>query len=478
MRAATASDWWRRVYSRPYRCALKRLQFTDVVGLGSGEIAFDGGITALCGGNGVGKSTMLDAILGSVGPDGSLQKIALATRFQRAELTAQVEASCHSRDIHTTFNPFTRRNEEAPIPIEKLTPAAESQRYVTFLHGITNFSELLEGYSPKRLSEEELEIRKYVVGREYEFCDVFELEDHPGFENIPYFVVSSGSEVYGAEGMGLGELALHITLWQLEQASNDSVVLLEEPENHVSPRSQIALLDVIAQMSVEKGLWVIMSTHSSHILTNVPLTHVRLLYRAGKQVAINSRPTASQLNQVLGTRGITRGMLVAEDSVAVEMARSALIFASPELLHQLEFHVGGSTGHIDGVLKYHPKMAAFRAVGLFDGDQRAVAAAHGTPAVFLPGEVAPDRLLRDAAVSNVASLAERLGRSRDDLTFVVGELQGVDHHDWLVELARRLALPYEVVLRAVLHVWVFSPEGKMAAVEFARDVVAAISEPV
>ena len=62
MRHVKALDHWRHVYNNAYRRYIQSFNYSNIAGVGSGEIVFRGGINAICGGNGVGKSTLLDAI--------------------------------------------------------------------------------------------------------------------------------------------------------------------------------------------------------------------------------------------------------------------------------------------------------------------------------------------------------------------------------------------------------------------------------
>ena len=98
---------------------------------------------------------------------------------------------------------------------------------------------------------------------------------------MAYFEVTTEGVTYGSEMMGLGELALHLMLWHLERVEPQSIMLIEEPETHISPRSQQALLNVLARASARKKLWVIVTTHSAGIVARIPREHIRLVYRDG-----------------------------------------------------------------------------------------------------------------------------------------------------------------------------------------------------
>src|SRR5207249_4749613 len=103
--------------------------------------------------------------------------------------------------------------------------------------------------------------------KEYSECKIFEVPEYDEIEKFPYFKATSNGVSYGSETMGQGELSLLIVLWELLTLPKNSILLLEEPETHVSPRSQEALMNVIAQNIVEKGIWTIVTTHSPVIVS-------------------------------------------------------------------------------------------------------------------------------------------------------------------------------------------------------------------
>jgi len=62
VRAAKFNDYWRKVFLRQYPCQYLSLRYSGLRPLCDSEITFSPGITAIVGGNGVGKSTLMHAI--------------------------------------------------------------------------------------------------------------------------------------------------------------------------------------------------------------------------------------------------------------------------------------------------------------------------------------------------------------------------------------------------------------------------------
>jgi hypothetical protein len=142
--------------------------------------------------------------------------------------------------------------EPLNLPLHMLIPTAESARLMHTLGSLSNLDELLEAYSPAQLAESEVDKLSYLVGREYETVEIFEIGDETEGFAFPYMVVTAAGTKYGSEDMGLGELALHLTNWHLSRVPENSILLLEEPETHISPRSQHTLLNILAEYATDE----------------------------------------------------------------------------------------------------------------------------------------------------------------------------------------------------------------------------------
>lgn len=459
MRSARAQDWRRRISEKIYALRLDLLVFKRVIGIGSGEVPFKGAITALCGGNGVGKTTLLRAVLGALDPSNAnpLIRRMLDSELE-ASLTVDGEAQKRASRFQSDVEPIIDGSDSPPIT--RIDPGAESARLISLFSETPNLDELLEPLAPAESDRDELAALSYLVGREYSSCKTYEIEEYNNQPTFPYFVVESWGATYGSEHMGLGELALFLMYWQLKRIGAGSVLLLEEPETHISPQSQHALLDIIAKFSTQKSLWVILTTHSPGILANIPLKHIRLLSREGGAVTVNNSPTRSQLNSVLGIRQQFLGALLVEDRAAKEFARAWLNHNDPEILRWFDIVTTGSEAETIAALKF-PKIDGWLSlIGIFDGDARArIKEDFRWPYAFLPGKQSPERTLREAAIGKAALIAQRFNHPVEEIAFILSEIEGRDPHDWFEEFYKRLGVSYEQLMSALFSVWVEKPEN-------------------
>lgn len=460
MRSARADDHWRRVYDHSYQSSILDLEYQAVQGLGSGNLAFGGGITAICGGNGVGKTTVLLALLGILKPSEILSSRSRSLRLSGNHLSANILD--RGQQILRTFNLMT--GEVDPVntlaEVQWVDFAYQCPKMMTYFGQTTNLDEFLETVEPQQSDSAELEVASYLVGKEYTSRSTYELEDVDPEQNpLPYFRVSDGGAEYGTETMGLGELSIHYMMWLLKRAARDSIMLIEEPETYLAPRSQQALLNILAEYSARMGIWVVLTTHSPTLLNRIPVGHVKFLARVNNLLKVTSPTAHSDYFPALGMPILRKGVLLVEDRASRQFATEWIGHHNPRLLQEFEIKDASGVDPIRKALQIFPKLDGwFKIVGLFDGDQRGKLNDElAWPYTFLPGDLDPETQLRQAASQEPTRLSAELGRSEDRVYTALGTLQGQDHHDWFEELARYTAVSYNELMRALFRTWVSDP---------------------
>lgn len=469
MKEAKAKEYWKAIHRRPYKTRIEHLDFQDVPNLGNNGVSFSAGLTAICGGNGAGKTTLLEAIFTALAGERNNQSTSAAKKFSGATLTVRGTVE----DVPVSVQvPHGNPPLGGPIPSIQATfldPAAESRRVLSLLQATANFAEILEAITPRQYSTEELDEISYLVGKKYTACSLYEIEDFGEEEAFPYSHVVAGSSQYGSESMGQGELAIHILTWQLDRMPEGSVVLIEEPEAHLAPRSQLALMNHVARAITKKGLCVIITTHSPAILLNIPRDNIRLVARADDGIQLIERPTKVDLDTVLGSKPRFSGLLLVEDKAAREFVLALLERLSPDIARTNQVIDMGSHSDISVILNRFPHTAKWLAiVGIYDGDQRGEDISPNWPYLFLPGTAGPERLLRDAV--NAAQLSAALSRPESSINLALSSLEGNDDHDWLEGLGPALGIPYERVMAALVETWLNSPSSAELANELIKKI--------
>src|SRR6185437_2297275 len=185
--------------------------------------------------------------------------------------------------------------------------------------------------------------------------EVYEIADYGPFERFPYFRVFAGGTWYGSEAMGRGELCLLLTYWTLRDVRKDSILVLEEPETHVSPQSQKQLMNVIAKFCDEKGIWVVIATHSPTIVSRIPEENLVMLISEQESARQISLASKLQLSILLGGGVAFIGALITEDNAAKDFLIVLLQELDPDLYAQFEVISAKGAGNITLVLNSMPR---------------------------------------------------------------------------------------------------------------------------
>lgn len=373
MRAAQVADVWRGLFRRSFDVSYDRIDFKGVRRLGTAAIDFCPGVTAVVGGNGVGKSTLMSTIIRSLGPAHNSHAATLfnAANIEiRGKLTGIPDRAVVSTSIAgetVAVDPI-----EATIPKHHwIDPSTNAARVQKVILEDSDFSANLEGIDPEEYGDEDREALSYIVGKTYDHVEIFEIE-YADIGNLPYFKVRAEGIEYDSAQMGLGELSLFLIYWELRAVELNSIVLIEEPETHVSPRSQECLINVCAKICLQKGLNLIITTHSPFIIWRLPPENLRLLIRDGENVGVISAPTHDQVARILGDRLNYHGVLLVEDELSRCVVRSILRALAPDLLEYYEVVNATSNDGIKQSIDRLPKLKNwFSMIGVFDGDQQA-----------------------------------------------------------------------------------------------------------
>lgn len=479
-RAARVEDFWKKAFSRQYANRYERLGYQNLFCLRDGAVQFHGGISAIVGGNGVGKSTLAAAL-------GELLETELAERFlvdrsrlANSELSGVIwEGDAAKNRTASGGGEKDRHLSGDSITTESwwLDPAFWAFHTRKKVVEDPNFLDVIEPLTPKTLDSGQLEKLSHMVGKSYENCLIYEVADYAEFHRFPYFLVRANGVQYGSEGMGQGELALMLIFWVLQDLRARSILILEEPESHVSPRSQAALMEVVAETAAKKGVWVIITTHSPTVVSKIPQEHLKLLVRSETGVEVLQDVRRHDVAAVLGGGRGFSGVALVEDETAKEFAINILGAFAPDVLRQLEIVPANGESGISGALKAFPKTNTwFRLIGIYDGDQRGKVDVESLywPATYLPGETDPAVVLKSAVSHDaIEQFVAELQVNRTSLMVAMDALIGRNARDWIIELSRQITVTRPELVRSLFRMWIQSSKAEQQAREFAGAVIRA-----
>lgn len=453
MRIAEAQRKFKHVYSKEYPARLTSFGFENITTLRSGTITFTGGISVICGANGVGKSTILRAIYCGLTKDKYSDP-----RFGQPKLSSTIYIAGKETKIELDYSQVDDTPLETYLEIEFIDPSKSALSLVSFFSQQRNLDEWKESVSPIEFSEKELETLSQMVGKKYDSLKIYELDDVEGVDEspLPYFEVITNGKEYGTPTMGLGELALLYTYWRLDRSEQEAIILLEEPDTHLSYSSQEELFNIIARYSDEKNLWVILTTHSTAIASKVPRQNMILLYSHNGDTVIVQNPPLYQVLRMLGLPEKKNGLLLVEDDEAEDLLKALISIFDPSILKQYAIINLGNTGQIISSLKRIPLELGFQVVGVFDADMRnSPDIPNDLPwsHIFLPGEGSPEHVFMRIANTWHENFSKNLPRDHHELRALLGEIEAQEHHNWLDRICERLGLEKTIVIYTLTKVW-------------------------
>lgn len=454
MRRARANDHWRHVCDvtrhRPWKTV--SLTFNNVLGLGNVTLPLHHALTVVCGANGAGKSTVLSIAELLFDNENSSERS--KTRHDNCVVTAELEHTDGANSATKTFQLSNGNHQlaDTPINVHRLDPGAEWFRIKDLVRADQNWAEYLQQFEPKTLEAADLEMLSFLTHKDYSACEVFEIEGYAGESAIPYARVTANGESYGFEEMGAGEGSLFLMWWSFDRFNAPGVILLEEPETHITGHSQRALMDYLAK-KCEREMVCIATTHSTEIISYVPHECLRLLVRQGGQVAVVKSPSYPMLNTILGVGEKVKLIVVVEDRCAREMIKELLRVLRSDICNVTTVVDVGSNNVVIANAQNYPKIACPQLLCVLDGNERDTELPEGLshPVEYLPDNFAPEQFLRNGCNGRVQELAQALGIGEEEITIALAAAEGVNHHQWPFDLMKALNVSYETMVGALVR---------------------------
>lgn len=452
MRDAKARDYWSTAYKRVYGANFAEI---DLNGLNElHKIQISNGITAICGLNGAGKSTIISAIKALIGLPLSVQDCQrLQGNIVHGIAIQREKIACSSEDGERLID---KGWDLSKIQYVDCTASINTQEYMIQQ---TNLGELLEQYEEYSLDSDAIKIISYLIGKQYSSCVVWELDDVEGEDTtLPYFRVSVDGAVYDSRSMGNGEHFLLFLFWCINRTEKDTLLLIEEPETYISIKSQIAFSNYLGMQMAEKGTKIILTTHSPYILNNIKNENVRIVSRVGNNTTIVTPDENMPAESILGLSGEYVGTFFVEDRVASDLLAVILEDKAPYVLkkYTIDIATGGETAVSERL--HFPKSEKIRYdfIGVYDGDMRARLSTDNLQWkwCFLPGDTATEETFRGYSHNPdiIAKLSSYLNKNEDHIITILSTIDGSDCHDWFEELRKRLSVDGRTLVAAFYQV--------------------------
>jgi predicted ATPase len=470
MRSAERADMWGAIEKKPNReTQLVSFSFSGISGLQNGLVAFSSPITAICGVNGTGKSSILRALWATL--DWNSAEVIPEIRERLKALHSEAVLRIGGAEIRCKFPGATDAPQVPAIVVLHVDPSATAVQLQRRACEINALEELLEAITPSILERKEVTNLSGILRKQYERIEIYEIEDYSEEDPMPFVSVSEHGRDYDIRTMSLGEISVFVMYWQLLRADRNSIVLLEEPETFLSPVSQGALLDYLAAMSVRKQLSVVLTTHSPQMFARLQPNQVKFVYRSAAGALVAGEQAYDEMRKAVGIEPVVDRLLFVEDRAAREFTLGILKKLDRSILLRAEVIDVGGHAQITKVSSAIPQQVRFfRAIGVYDGDVRGQIV-NERPHIFLPGGTL-EITFRDLINSKPNDFSQRLGRNPEQIAVMLADIGGIDHHDWFEELGKRLNITYAEIMHACFEEWCSAPENRSEVDRFLLELTA------
>lgn len=242
--------------------------------------------------------------------------------------------------------------------------------------------------------------------------------------------VERAATKYSEANMGFGEARTLHLITKLETLPDKCLVLIEEPETslHLSAQHEFGryLVDVCRQ----KRHQILITTHSEFILQALPSASLVFLDRRGTSIKPIPGLSPLQAKSLMADGHVKALNVLVEDDTAKALLTEIVRRHDHAFLMSIGIHVGGDKDKIANTVR-GLEGTGIQIAAVRDADKE------GAPRenIFtLPGSKPPEKEIFQSP-SFAGYIREIYGV---DLSDFASSLRGVDHHDWFPRLAARV----------------------------------------
>ena len=430
------------------------------------------GLNALVGKNGIGKSNLMRALFNTFVTDESNQ-----SRIESLLDDDYINYSLKTKDgiYNVSRMPSSGGENSDNLLAVMYDPCTLIPRLQHFFKNESNFDELLEAFTPVELSEDKLKVVNYLTNTNYTNITFYNIEgEYDEFPILPYFTVELGDIAYNSSDMGLGELSLIYAFWLTDYISKkdkNCLLFIEEPESFLPPLTQKRLTTIFAWLLSDKGINILISTHSEHILEHIPHSHIKIIQKIGTKTEVDDINRKDEGLSLLGLSEVKKGVLFFEDSAALIFA-NALIAKSPKYTQDsFHYHISGSEGDLLKTIELlPPDLDLFKLISVFDGDTKGKYKAKlkdKTNYSYLPLTLSPEEvIIKYINAQSPASISKFLSIDVKVFMIAKNKAEGADHHDFFMDISNTLKIPFNTLFNSLCDLWASDAENETELMTF------------
>lgn len=441
----------------PWPKYLSSVTISGLRGWTGQEVRFEFPVTVLCGENGSGKSTVLKAAATAyVQIDSASKTFYQSTFFPDTawESFSNAKLSYRYREGQAERE-YTARKKIARWRFPKKRP----QRYVIWqdisrtlpLDATVGYASIAnrnaQEVSAKNLDTEIIKYYSSIMGRNYRSARfaASNIDEHRQVGIVDF----QGNE-YSQFHQGAGEDATLDILLLLQNIPDTSLLLIDEVEASLHPRSQRRLVHFLLWLARTKSIQIIMSTHSPYVMEELPPeariflerrpSTIDIVYGITPDFALNRMDDINRPELYIFTEDKESATVAASiiRSMSIDLARIAITPVGP-----------ANIVNAIGIAANNSRLP-IRAIGVLDADQIAQ-----NGCINLPGQEAPERqIIKDINKLAVVQLGNRLELNPESIRHAFNQTMSIsDHHQWLESMARATGHTSDYLWETMCLVW-------------------------
>lgn len=199
------------------------------------------------------------------------------------------------------------------------------------------------------LTSSEVSILSNILDKQYSNVKIIEHQFYKKWGTSVYFTQKNGDESfsgsYSEAFAGSGESAVAKLVHKIYQAEVGTLLLLDEPEVSLHPGAQKRLLEFILENVRDKGLQVVISTHSPAIVEELPPEAIVVMNQSAQNKFIPIQNVEANVAfQYIGHTNITKPKILVEDYCAELLVKRALSLIDDKAALTVDVinHAGGA----------------------------------------------------------------------------------------------------------------------------------------
>ena len=461
---------------------LDSITINKIHGWNGQKMLFQFPVVAIVGENGIGKSTFLKAALCAYRvknneKDYYPSRLFMSTQWDKSSLEgSSIEYRVRLGDERKSlqwrkgsgwgYSPKSGKPERNVyyFSIGRTLPKDATAGYVKIA---MNANE--ESGRASEIKEESREEYSYILGREYKKAR-FTGTNIDGNKEIGLVTTDEFGEISQFH-QGAGEDSLLDMFRIFDEIPRQALLVIDEVENSLHPSAQRKLVRYLLKLSKSKKIQVILSTHSSYVLEELPPIARIMLMRLSDQKSIISGISSEFALSSIDEESHPELYVYLEDKEAEilfwEILKSAKDYDN--LLKRISTQVAGSSSVINTLeqLAVANKLPN-RSMAIIDGDKRE----DYPECIALPGTMPPEKMVfEDFKTKNWDKLNERFGIGAGTLFQILDDaLLQPDHHDWTTYVGDRTKKSKLTVWQIMVEEWCKQCLDQEVAQEFIQKI--------